>query len=85
MKCGEGTIEVFNSLYCGVSEETNEVFQGLFHFTHLQMMPFQKQTGNMDCGLFAIATATAILFGKTPSSMCFQQCPMRIHLQTCIE
>ena len=85
MKCEEVTIEVFDSLYSDISEETNEVLQGLFHFSHFQMMSFQKQTGNMDCGLFTIATSTAILFGKNPSSICFQQCRMRIHLQTCIE
>ena len=40
----------------------------------------QKQKGNVDCGLFAIATTTALAFGKNPSKLQFIQEAMRLHL-----
>ena len=37
----------------------------------------QKQVGGKDCGLFAIAVATAILFGKNITNTIFDQQKMR--------
>ena len=43
----------------------------------------QKQKGTVDCGLFAIANATAISFGKNPSKLQFKQEAMRSYLISC--
>ena len=40
----------------------------------------QKQRGSTDCGLFAIAFATAIAFGLSPSKVKLRQEMMRAHL-----
>lgn len=40
----------------------------------------QKQRGWDDCGLFAIAVATAFAFGVDPAEVTFQQDAMRAHL-----
>ena len=45
----------------------------------------QKQSGSNDCGLFAIATATAFCSGILPSSRIWDQSAMRIHLVNCFE
>ena len=44
----------------------------------------QKQKGGADCGLFAIAFATAIAFGKRPGKIKFVQEELRSHLVTCL-
>ena len=85
MNCEEGTLQVFDSLYASVDEGTFSILKGLFWFTKLKMMPFQKQKGASDCGLFSIATATAILFGQDPAWSSFEQHKMRNHLLNCIE
>ncbi len=41
------------------------------------------QVGNCDCGLFAIAFATAVAYGKDPSQCNFDQAKMREHLYKC--
>ena len=43
----------------------------------------QKQKGATDCGVFAIAFATAIAFGINPSKLKLKQEAMRAHLVYC--
>lgn len=45
----------------------------------------QKQVGGHDCGLFAIANATALANGVDPATVKFQQANMRKHLNLCLE
>jgi hypothetical protein len=49
------------------------------------MVPVQKQVDVQDCGLFAIANATAIAFGRDPGTETFQQALMRNHLIACFK
>lgn len=42
-----------------------------------------KQEGLSDCGVFAIATATSLAFGRRPVH--FKQSTMREHLLKCFE
>ena len=51
----------------------------------LKYMDVQMQAGGYDCGLFAIAFATAIVFGKQPGLFCFDQPKMREHYRKCLE
>ena len=43
------------------------------------------QNGTSDCGLYAIAFATAIAFGDDPASCLFDAQKMRQHLYYCLE
>ena len=43
------------------------------------------QNGSSDCGLFALATATALANGEEPGSCIFDQKQMRPHLIKCLE
>ena len=51
----------------------------------ITMSRCQKQTGNKDCGLFAIAFAVALVFNLNASQLKFRQEVMRAHLVDCFE
>ena len=51
----------------------------------VQYVNVQYQKGSQDCGLFAIAFACGICFGKDPSSVKFVQSTMRQHLIEALE
>ena len=60
------------------------IFQLILGKTSIEGDEKQKQVGAQDCGLFAVAIATAILFGKdTPAQ--FNQKIMRDYLLECFE
>ena len=44
-----------------------------------------KSMGMKDCGLYAIAFATALAFGQNPSKLTFHQKSMQSHFVTCLE
>ena len=44
-----------------------------------------QRTGSADCGLFALASATALAHGKEPGSLVFERKEMRPHLIKCLE
>ena len=76
----EQKMYVYHSLYTGISEETKTLIFNIFQSKQLQVCQFpevQKQMGAMDCGVFAIATATSLLF-KVP--VAFTQSLARLHL-----
>ena len=47
-------------------------------------MKTTKQVGSNDCGLFAIAIATALAYKTDPTYLIFMQDEMRAHLADCI-
>ena len=50
------------------------------------LFPFQQQQSNTaDCGVFAIAFATAICNGQDPEKLLFKTSDMRKHLNDCLE
>ena len=51
----------------------------------IQHMHMQHQAGGGDCGLFALATATAICNGMDPGALHYQQRQMRDHLKKSLE
>ena len=67
---------MYDSVQSTVDEETNKVFAYLFHSLSVKVMQTQKQVGGNDCGLFAIAIATAIAFGANPTKLLFDQAAM---------
>ena len=48
-------------------------------------MNVQRQVSDSDCGLFAVANATAICNGMDPVYVMFDQAEMRSHLLSCLE
>lgn len=85
--CSNGeVIKVFDSVYDSVDKDTESLILNLFQndgSPKLEMARMHKQKGGNDCGLFAIAVATALAFGSNPFQ--FQQSGMREHLLKCFE
>lgn len=53
---------------------------------HIRKVAVQQQLpGTLDCGLFAVAYATDICFGKDPKKSKFNQARMKFHLKDCLE
>ena len=50
----------------------------------MNFVSVQKQSWVSDCGLYAIAFATALVFGHNPGCYVFQQNKMRRHLHNCL-
>lgn len=51
----------------------------------VQIPSCKQQIGSNDCGLFAIANATAVCFGFNPSHCVWKQNKMRPHLARCMK
>ena len=82
--CEVDEIKVFDSLYTSIDEATKHVILGLSQHTHkILMEKMQIQEGFDDCGLFAIAVATALALDGSTSG--FQQTKMRDHAIKCFE
>ena len=82
---GTGAVKVYDSLYNCIDSKSKGVVKNLFETTaaDISVVNMQKQHGSTDCGLFAIAVVTALLFGEDPSSLHFEQSCMRNHLLQC--
>ena len=78
-----GEVLVYDSLYSTLDTATRDVIANLFHSSTVKMLKCQKQEGGKDCGLFAIAYATAIRVD--PTSVKLNQAAMRSHLIKCFE
>ena len=72
-------VKVSDSVFQTVDESTSEIIGYLFHGAKINLVDLQKQKGGADCGVCAIAIAYAI----DPSTLTFQQAPMRKHLVKC--
>ena len=51
----------------------------------VQYKNVRKQTGQSDCGLYAIAYTFDIISGRSPDRIVYNQSVMRTHLAKCIE
>ena len=87
MQCNFNQVKVYDSWFTYCDEETERVIANLFQCDSskltITVSRSHKQKGTVDCGLFAIANATAIAFGKNPSKLCFKQEALRSHLVNC--
>ena len=57
----------------------------IYNNVQMQYNNVQMQSGQADCGLFAIAFATALSNGLHPGAYFFDQTLMRSHLLDCFE
>ena len=82
-------VAVFDSLYPTVNANVKMQVASILstkessivlHYRNVQM-----QSGSSDCGVFAIAFATALAFGNDPSEFIFDQSQMRKHLMKCLQ
>ena len=86
LRCSKSEVQIFDSLHTSVGTDTKNVISNIFQTDEepeLIMAETSKQNGVNDCGLFAIATATALAFDLNPVK--FGQSNMRAHLLKCFE
>ena len=84
--CSNTEVNIYDSLYESVDPDTLKIVQNRFSFSSdltINVISEQKQTNIYDCGLFAIANATVIVFGENPIYHQFSVYAMRDHLIKC--
>ena len=79
-------VKVYDSVFDSVDDHIATVLTNLFgSLANFKSVKIPKQAGTSDCGLFAIANAAALCFGKNPAILHFNQALMRLHLVQCME
>ena len=89
--CQENKIKVFDSLHQKLSKKEKQklhsclaVLLNTSSSTIVTEWPsMQRQRGESDCGLFAVAVAISLLNGEDPGSKSYDQSVMRSHLAVC--
>ncbi len=80
----ETTVNIYDSLHMTLSPVTKKIIASLFQnrskCIKIVYHDVQWQSGSSDCGVFAIAFATAFCEGKNPAAIVFDQKCMRSHL-----
>ena len=82
--CELGHVNLYDSLYHDsvltqeVEEQTNDLLGGCL--VALNPMPVQQQTNGSDCGVFAIAFSTCLVFREDPTFVNFDAQSKRTHL-----
>ena len=84
-----GVVNVFDSATKYTTKRNREEIAVLLHTSErsitLHYMSVQVQSGASDCGLFALAFATALCTGINPTACTFDQATMRQHFLRCIQ
>eukprot|EP00731_Ephydatia_muelleri_P003894 Em0002g70a len=88
--CSSGVVQVFDSLHhLKLSHSLKCIIADMLQASKdsivLEYIKMQEQSGASDCGLFAIATATAICNGQDLCMLEFDQFLMRKHLLQCFQ
>ena len=69
-----GVVHVYDSVYRTANKETKDVICNLFGAQlSVRSVSIPRQVGGQDCGLYAIAIATALTFGQTTAALKFRQ------------
>lgn len=88
--CDEGIVKVFDSVYCTLDDSSTTIILNMFQNKTKQPLKIkvirpQKQIGEKDCGMFAIAFATSLAFDHKAARLKYDQNKMRRHLANCFE
>ncbi len=85
----ETIINVYNSLHMTLPGAAKKIIASLCQHRSSTIKVLyhdvQWQSGSNDCGVFAIAFATAVCEGKNPAAVVFDQSNMRAHLLKSVE
>ena len=74
---------MYDSVHKPVDEQTERIITTMFNPSTICVVDSQKQDGEVDCGVFAIATATSLAHGVHLNVETFDQSTMRKHLLDC--
>ena len=79
-------VMVYDSVFTKLDAESRSTILrmfGLKNSSDIVMVPMQQQSGGTDCGVFAIAVMTSLVFNDDPSEITYQQASLRSHLVKC--
>ena len=82
-----GCANIYDTMFARLDAETRATVKrsfGLKSVEGLNMVDMQCQEGTSDCGVFAIAVITSLLFGEDPSMVTYKQEKLREHLIECL-
>ena len=89
VNCRDGQILVIDSIYWSLHDEIKgnvcQLFQNGSEPPTIKAINPQKQKGDKDCGLFAVAYATAIAYSQFPDKKMFRQESMQTHFVACFQ
>ena len=78
---------MYDSLYNDfIDDEVEQQVKDLLpdNFVGIEVVPVQQQMNGSDCGVFAVAFATCLVFELNPSDFMFDIPRMRPHLLECL-
>ena len=78
----KGCVNIYDTLFARLDAETQAIIKRMFTLKSvgsLNMVDMQCQKGASDCGLFAIAVMTSLLFGEDPAKVTYK---LRKHLKS---
>ena len=78
--CGDGTVNLQDSIYPNIIIVKVINLVGLANFTGIQVVPIQQQQNGSDCRVFVAAFATCLAYDIPPQAVQFYTCKMRAHL-----
>ena len=78
---------VYDSLYRTLDQPTENIISNSVSpaATITELVQVNRQTGGLDCGVFAVAISTALAFQQNPAVIKFDQPALRPHLVACFE
>ena len=89
IKCMQDEVTVYESSYSDLPNAQAEIVASLIkpvgNLIKVKMSNVYLQINGYDCGLYAIANATALAYGRDPSTQSYVPRMMRQHLIGCFE
>ena len=88
VSCIQGKVKIFDSIFFNCDKEMSlqtmyTLFKHALKHLTITMCCCQKQARALDCGLFSIAYAVALVHGMNPGKLKFCQDKMGSHLVDC--
>lgn len=85
--CTPGIVKLYDNLYHDIiEEEVTEQVKSLMADSYIGLVnvPDQQQLNGSDCGVFAVAFSTSLVYGFDPQDYTFDIPNMRPHLCQCL-
>jgi Ulp1 family protease len=86
--CKNGVVNLYDSLFYDVIlDDLQQQVENLVgeDFRGINVVPIQQQSNGSDCGVFAIAFATNLVYTLDPNIPQFNILQMRAHLHACLK
>ena len=77
-------MKIYDSLTGFLTEKQMQEKMSKYSTKRIEIVSLQRQTGAVDCGLYAIAAIVDLLFGLDPALSKYRQPLMRSHCARCL-